>query len=64
MKTKSKIWLYFEKHPNEGLCKKCGEKKNSKGGNTSNLKSHLRYKHPNLYSEYLKIDGYALSLHT
>ncbi|XP_025425551.1 zinc finger BED domain-containing protein 1-like [Sipha flava] len=32
-------------------------KKNSKGGNTSNLKSHLRYKHPNLYSEYLKIDG-------
>ncbi|KAE9523363.1 hypothetical protein AGLY_016311 [Aphis glycines] len=32
-------------------------KKNSKGGNTSNLKSHLRYKHPNLYSEYLKING-------
>jgi len=30
MKTKSKIWLYFEKHPNEVLCKKCGEKKIAK----------------------------------
>jgi len=40
----------------KGFVKNAG-KKNSKGGNTSNLKSHLRYKHPNLYSEYLKIDG-------
>lgn len=56
MRTKSKIWNYFEKYPSEGLCKACGEKKSSKGGNTSNLISHLRYKHPNLYSECMKID--------
>ncbi|KAL7858887.1 hypothetical protein SRHO_G00140340 [Serrasalmus rhombeus] len=50
-KLKSAVWDYFGYPPNaredgNPICNQCGRKVAAKGGNTSNLLSHLREHHP------------------
>ena len=42
---KSKVWAYFSKEPDGAICNLCKTKCTSKGGNTSNLATHLRRIH-------------------
>jgi hypothetical protein len=54
-RVKSKVWLFFNKSKDEGICKKCGQAKTYNGGNTSNLITHLRFMHPCTYIELNKM---------
>jgi len=56
-KVKSKVWSFFNKAKDEGICKKCGQTKTCKGGNTSNLIAHLRFMHPGIYNEFIKMNN-------
>jgi len=52
-KQRSKIWIYFSKiSKDKCLCHKCKKSFEAKGGNTSNLISHLRSHHPNIHLEF------------
>ena len=59
-RTKTKFWAYFGHYKNaqgqlvedgSPICRSCKRKVVAKGGNTSNLLSHLRDHHPELLSE-------------
>jgi len=70
-KQRSKIWIYFSKiSKDKGLCHKCKKSFEAKGGNTSNLISHLRSHHPNIHLEFKNLKslvqryGYLYNLHT
>lgn len=56
--TKSPIWAHFGLKPDENgvpkdlntpVCKICFEEVVARNGNTSNLRTHLRVKHPEVY---------------
>lgn len=55
MAKRSKIWLFFKKMNNKGVCNKCKKSFEAKGGNTSNLISHLRSHHPNIHLTFLNL---------
>ena len=71
-KTVSPVWIYFGFKPTNTdsspvdhsetapICRLCGAKVAAKAGNTSNLFSHLKHKHPQQYTE-LKATGKATS---
>lgn len=49
-KSKSTVWNFYDKFTDGGLCKLC--KINVKtSGNTTNLKNHLKRKHPSMNIE-------------
>lgn len=45
IKMPSKVWNYFTKTPNGPKCNICNNAVVGKGGNTTNLATHLRRKH-------------------
>ena len=47
-KTVSAAWIFFD---STAICRLCKRSVSAKGGNTSNLFSHLRQKHPRQFSE-------------
>ena len=53
----SAVWIYFEKMDQVGAgyrvasCKDCGKAVKILKGNTTNLMSHLRTKHPKIHEE-------------
>lgn len=58
--TRSQLWVHFGFVPSENgepkdldspTCKICFEEVTARFGNTSNLKSHLRVNHPNVYKD-------------
>lgn len=54
---RSLLWQYFDKSGagNTSVCKKC--KKSIKScGNTTNLRNHLKAKHPLLFAEMQRIN--------
>ena len=61
-KRRSKVWLYFQKIKSlDGSarrdcveCTECGKTNKTKTGNTTNLLSHLKIKHPNKYADVKK----------
>lgn len=65
-KRKSEVWEFFgyrkdatgrlveDRHP---ICKTCGRRIAAKGGNTTNLMSHLRDRHPELFRR-MKVGDY------
>lgn len=61
-RVKSRIWLFFNKSKDEGICKNCGQAKTCKGGNTSNLITHLRFMHPGTYNELNKMKNSTYEL--
>lgn len=57
-RIKSKVCNFFTKvNRNQGPCLKCKKIFEAKGGNTSNLISHLRSHHPNIHLEFLNTKG-------
>ncbi|XP_031677083.1 uncharacterized protein LOC116372120 isoform X2 [Oncorhynchus kisutch] len=61
-KVKSAIWVHFGFKPNEkgepqnideAVCRLCRRIVFVKGGNTSNLRHHLRLRHPDIFSEFI-----------
>ena len=58
-KEESAVWLYFQKIKNSGQsgtgyrveCIECGKNVKTAKGNTTNLMSHLKTKHPKKYEE-------------
>ncbi|KAL4082423.1 hypothetical protein QTP88_021319 [Uroleucon formosanum] len=53
MGKQSPIWNFFNKiGKSTSKCNKCQRDCEAKGGNTSNLSSHLRVRHPKLYLEF------------
>ncbi|XP_015786600.1 zinc finger BED domain-containing protein 1-like [Tetranychus urticae] len=50
MPKRSKVWDFYDKQPDSGVCKIC-KSKVKRSGNTSNLHSHLRNSHELLYAE-------------
>lgn len=53
MGKQSPIWNFFNKTgKSTSKCNKCRRDCEAKGGNTSNLSSHLRIQHPKIYLEF------------
>ena len=55
-KKQSKVWMYFQKIKNSDggdcvKCTECGKTVKTKTGNTTNLLSHLKTKHPSKYAD-------------
>lgn len=63
-KYKSVLWNFYDKSTDGGVCKLC--KQNVKtSGNTTNLKNHIKRKHPSINVDKMsKMPRHSISMHS
>ncbi|XP_025420192.1 uncharacterized protein LOC112690393 [Sipha flava] len=63
-KNKSVLWNFYDKSTDGGVCKLC--KQNVKtSGNTTNLKNHIKRKHPSINVDKMsKMSRHSISMHS